>query len=293
MLATRLGTPGWAIVDCRHELMRPQAGRTAFAEGHIPGAVFLHMDDDLSGPRTGHNGRHPLPQPEVLAHRLGAIGIDSTSQVIVYDAQGGMMAARLWWLLRWLGHDAVAVLDGGLPHWQARGFALTGETNAPDSGLLEWRLRDWVVDTAAIEAHLPASAGTASGRAFEASAMRGAGADFILIDARANDRYRGENETIDPLAGHVPGARNHPFSTNLAANGCFRSAEELRSLWQATLSGRGAGDTVQMCGSGVSACHNLLALEVAGLPGSRLYAGSWSEWCSATHRPIAQGAEPA
>jgi thiosulfate/3-mercaptopyruvate sulfurtransferase len=267
------------IVDCRHELARPQAGRAAFDEGHIRGAQFLHLDDDLSGLRTGHNGRHPLPDPAVLAHRLEAIGIGNATQVVVYDAQGGMMASRLWWLLRWLGHDAVAVLDGGLPQWQSRGLPLTRETMVPTRGHLVVHLRDWVVDAASVQANIASS---------QNPVVR-AGVPFTLIDARAADRYRGENETLDPVAGHVPGARNHPFSGNLDATGCFRPAHELRQHWQATLGASPASQVVHMCGSGVSACHNLLALEVAGLSGGRLYAGSWSEWCSDPGRPAAKG----
>ncbi len=287
-LATRLEAPGWVIVDCRHELARPEAGRAAFGEGHIPGAHFLHLDDDLSAPRTGHNGRHPLPDPLVLARRLEAIGIGSTTQVVVYDAQGGMMASRLWWLLRWLGHDAVAVLDGGLPQWQSRGMPLTRETTQPGRGQLVVQLREWVVDAASVLANLATASATTTAALSTAPL-----APFTLIDARAPDRFRGENETLDPVAGHVPGARNHPFAGNLDASGCFRPADELRQRWQATLGATPASRAVHMCGSGVSACHNLLALEVAGLPGGRLYAGSWSEWCSDRQRPVAQGSEGA
>jgi thiosulfate/3-mercaptopyruvate sulfurtransferase len=273
-LAPRLGEAGLVILDCRHELARPGAGREAFLAGHLPGAHFLHMDEDLSSSCTGRNGRHPLPDPSAFARRLEAAGVRDDSQVVVCDAQGGMMAARLWWMLRWLGHPAVAVLDGGLPRWQSLGLPLeSGEARPVDAGHLTVRLQDVLVGVDEVMANLDTT-------------------QFTLIDARGADRYRGENETLDPVAGHVPGAISHPFAGNLGPDGCFRSADALRALWQARLPAGDAARTVHMCGSGVSACHNLLALEIAGLPGARLYGGSWSEWCADPARPVARGEQP-
>jgi thiosulfate/3-mercaptopyruvate sulfurtransferase len=273
-LLARLGETGLRIIDCRHELARPAAGREGFLAAHLPGAAFMHMDEDLSAPCNGSNGRHPLPDPVAFASRLEALGVSDDTQVIVCDAQGGMMAARLWWMLRWLGHDAVAVLDGGLPRWQALGLPLeAGPAAERPRGRLTLRLRDVLVDARTVAANQ--------------------GPDrFTLIDARGADRYRGENETLDPVAGHVPGAINRPFAGNLGPDGRFRDAQALRAAWQPLLPAGEAAQTVHMCGSGVSACHNLLALEIAGLPGARLYAGSWSEWCSDPARPVATGAQP-
>jgi len=261
------------LVDCRHDLMNPQAGREAYALGHLPGAVFAHLDADLSGSKTGRNGRHPLPEPAALAARLGQLGIGDDSRVVAYDAHGGPYAARLWWLLRWLGHDLVQVLDGGLPAWQAAGGGMESSVSALPAQQLSARVQDgWIVDVDTVLANLDR-------------------ADFTVVDARAPGRYAGEGETIDPVAGHIPGALNRFFQLNLQADGSFKPAGELRAEWQALLAGQDAHDTVQQCGSGVTACHNLLALEVAGLPGARLYPGSWSEWCSSPDRPVAVGLE--
>ena len=279
-LAPHLRDPDWIIVDCRHDLSAPQAGREAFQSGHIPGATFMQMDEDLSSPADGRNGRHPLPDPHQLVSRLNAAGIGAHTQVVVYDAHGGMMAARLWWLLRWIGHDAVAVLDGGLPAWLAAGLALEPGSPTPhqvSTTPLVVRLRPWVVRCDQVLADLQARASTA------------ASADgFLLVDARAATRFRGENETLDPVGGHVPGAINRPFADNLA-DARFKSATDLRADWLTVLGGQDADAVVHMCGSGVSACHNVLAMELAGLSGSRLYAGSWSEWCADPARPVATG----
>ncbi|QDQ26180.1 sulfurtransferase [Chitinimonas arctica] len=272
-LLVQIDQPELLLFDCRHDLADPKAGRQAYEAGHLPGAYFLHLDDDLSGLKTGDNGRHPLPDPKALAQRLAASGLAADRRVVAYDAQGGMYAARLWWLLRWLGFDSVQVLDGGVAAWQAAGGALTQTVPAVRAGSFDARVhKAWTVDVSTVLDNLDRQ-------------------EFTVIDARAPGRFAGEGETIDPVAGHIPGARNRFFQANLAADGRFKPAATLREEWQAILAGTDVHDTVQQCGSGVTACHNLLALEVAGLKGSRLYPGSWSEWCSDPGRPTARGAE--
>ena len=272
-LAAHRHDPAWIVFDCRHDLARPEAGPGEYAEGHLPDAHFLHADHDLAGPRNGKNGRHPLPTVEALVATLSRFGVDGSKQVIAYDAQGGMMAARLWWMLRWLGHDRVAVLDGGLQQWVAAGHSLSIETPRPVPARFTPSPRGLMVDAAFVQAQI--------------------GADrTVVIDARAADRYRGENETLDPVGGHIPGARNRPFRDNLDADGRFKPAERLRAEYGSLLGALGPDQTIHSCGSGVSACHNLLAMAVAGLPGGRLYAGSWSEWCADPRRPVAVGPTP-
>ena len=266
-LAARLGDPAWVVVDCRHDLADPAAGEAAYARGHIPGAVFLHLDRDLSSAKNGRNGRHPLPDIATLAAALGRAGIGPGVQVVAYDDCGGMMAGRLWWLLRWLGHEAVALLDGGLPAWPAAGGALSTEMPEPAARTFTPAPRDWVLDADQVLAGL--------GRP-----------DRVIVDARAPDRFRGENESIDPVGGHIPGARNRFFRDNLGPDGRFKPADQLRQEWTEALAGFAPEQVVHQCGSGVSACHNLLAMEIAGLPGARLYAGSWSEWCADPARPV-------
>src|SRR5574343_1646844 len=268
-LRAHLDDPNWLVVDVRHQLSDTAYGERAYAAGHIPVAVFLHCDRDLSGPMTGSNGRHPLPDPEKLARRLGDIGIDSTTQVVVYDDAHGMIAGRLWWLLRWLGHDAVALLDGGLQAWQAAGGTLTDVVPTPVPRVFVARLQNTLVKADYVL------------ECIETPHMH-------LVDARSADRFRGENETIDPVGGHIPGAVNRFFRDNLAADGRFKPAAQLRAEWLALLAGIAPERVVHQCGSGVSACHNQLAMAVAGLSGSRLYAGSWSEWCADAARPVAR-----
>lgn len=267
-LAQHLNDPEWRIVDCRHLLSDVGYGEKAYAEGHLPGAVFMHLDRDLSGPMNGCNGRHPLPDPKLLAAKLGAVGIDRKTQVVAYDDDGGMYAVRLWWLLRWMGHDSVAVLDGSIRQWTNQGRPLSAEVPKYESAVFEVELRDWVVTSGQVEANLDRN-------------------DLALIDARAPDRFRGENETMDPVGGHIPGARNRFFRDNLDA-GSFRPAAELRQEYLSVLAGVEPSQVVLYCGSGVTACHDLLAMEVAGLSGAKLYAGSWSEWCADSSRPIAR-----
>lgn len=270
-LATHLENPAWRIFDCRHDLQNPQRGRDAYAAGHISGAYFLHLDEDLSGRKTGQNGRHPLPDPLILARRLAVCGVGEETQVVAYDDAGGAFAARLWWLLRWLGHEKVAVLDGGLSAWARAGGALQTSIPAKVAGDLRVNLLlESSVNAAYVEAHL-------------------GDARMALLDARSGERFRGEVEPLDPVAGHIPGAINREYRDNLDAQQCFRPAAELRAAFTQLLGAHTPQTAVNSCGSGVTACHNLLAMEVAGLYGARLYAGSWSEWCADPGRPIAVG----
>lgn len=270
-LSPHIGDPTWIIVDCRHDLADPDAGRRAYAEGHLTGAVFASIDDALSAKsRDGKfRGRHPLPEREAFADTLRRWGISENSQVVAYDAQGGMFAARLWWMLRWVGHAAVAVLDGGLPAWTAAGGALTQE--------MPVRARGTLVAHSALTREVDADTVLANLRA----------PAFTVLDARAPDRFRGENETLDPVGGHIPGARNAFFRNNLQEDQRFKSPEVLRKQYSELIDA--PGKTVMQCGSGVTACHNLLAMEIAGLSGAALYPGSWSEWCSDPSRPVARG----
>jgi thiosulfate/3-mercaptopyruvate sulfurtransferase len=268
-LGRNIDDPGWVVFDCRHDLADPGRGRREYAEAHVPNARFLHLDEDLSSPRTGSNGRHPLPDFEVLRGKLERAGVSAGSQVVAYDAQGGIVAARLWWLLRGLGHEAVAVLDGGWSKWVAEGGPRSTETPVPKPSVWNPSRRPDVVDAGFVLSHLH-------------------DAPLVLLDARAPDRYRGQNETLDPVGGRIPGARNRFFRDNLDASGRFKSADALRADFAAVLPRRD-GNVVHYCGSGVSACHNVLAMTIAGLPPGRLYAGSWSEWCADRSRPAAAG----
>lgn len=274
-LARELGRADWVVVDCRFTLTDAAAGKAAYERSHIPGARYAHLDDDLARQPAVHEGRHPLPDPERFAATLGAWGVTADDTVVAYDEGSGAIAARLWWLLGWIGHERRAVLDGGFAAWQEAGLPV--EQAAPAFAARRYEPRrapqwDAVVPTDEIE--------------------RIVAAGDLLVDARAAPRYRGEQEPIDPKAGHVPGARNRPFSANVTASGRFRSAAELRAELGEMLGGRRPEQLVAMCGSGVTACHLLLAMEVAGLPGGRLYAGSWSEWIRDPVRPIGTGPEP-
>jgi thiosulfate/3-mercaptopyruvate sulfurtransferase len=275
-LAPHLEDETLVIIDCRFDLARPEWGEQAWAAGHIPHALYAHLDRDLSGPGTPASGRHPLPPVGVLATAFSRFGIDAEVQVVAYDQGPGTYAARAWWLLRWLGHTRVAVLDGGFAAWQRARLPVSTEPAARPPRRFEVRpSAGWVVTTDAIAAAL-ASGALARG-------------EPLLIDARGADRFAGENETIDPVAGHIPGAHNHPYAANLDARGQFLPGADLRRAWTATLRGRPPAAVVAMCGSGVTACHNLLALEVAGLAGARLYPGSWSEWIGDPARAVARG----
>lgn len=262
--------PEWRVFDCRHDLKNTEYGRQAYARGHIPGAVFLHLDEDLSGAKTGRNGRHPLPEVAAFAARMSACGVDAETQVVAYDNEGGIFASRLWWMLRWLGHDKVAVLDGGLAGWKRSKRAL--EEPVPEVAPRNFvaRTRALAVDTAEVAASLDSR-------------------NMLILDARSPERFRGENETLDPVGGHIPGAVNRFYFENLDDAGCFfKPAAELRAEFAAVLEDRAPAAVIQQCGSGVTACHNLLAMEVAGLSGSKLYPGSWSEWCADPGRPVAR-----
>jgi len=272
-LARHLDDPDWVVFDCRHDLERPEVGPREYARSHIPGARFFHVDEDLSAPLTGTNGRHPLPDPAVFARKLGAAGVDRTKQVVAYDAHGGSYAARLWWMLRWLGHDAVAVLDGGWGKWLREDRPETAAAPAPQPARFAPDIRPAAVDAAFVLGHLRDPA-------------------VVVVDARAAQRYSGATEPLDPVAGHIPGSVNLPFKENLAEGGVFKSPEALRALWAPRVGGVAPAAVVHTCGSGVSACHNLLAMEIAGLSGSRLYPGSWSEWCADPSRPVATGVDP-
>lgn len=271
MLAAHLDDPTWVVLDARFDLTAPTKGETLYREGHIPGARYVSLDTHLSGEKSGTNGRHPLPAPEVAAARFAALGVGPATQVVLYDADSGMFAARGWWMLRWLGHQAVAVLDGGLAAWQRAGLPVTTDHASWTPGAFFAQVADdRRVPASDVEAHLGEAA-------------------RILIDARANDRFRGENESLDPKAGHIPGALNRFFQLNLTSEKTFKPAETLRAEWSALTGGAEPSRIVMYCGSGVTACHNLLALEHAGLSGARLFPGSWSEWCSVPERPRETG----
>lgn len=268
-LAERLGDPGLVTADCRFSLEDPAAGERRYREGHIPGAVYFDLERDLSGPRGARGGRHPLPSPGALARVLGRAGIGPGKTVVAYDDQAGEFAARLWWLLRYLGHDRVFVLDGGFEAWRGAGLPEDREIPSPAPEVFEPRVRpEMVVDARYVE-HLPPEA--------------------VLVDSRAPERYTGERETIDPVAGHIPGAVNRFWKEGLGADGRWLAPEAQRRRFADLL---GAEEIVVYCGSGVTACANLLALESAGIRGAKLYAGSWSDWISDPSRPVATGREP-
>jgi thiosulfate/3-mercaptopyruvate sulfurtransferase len=270
-LTSSLERPDWIVFDCRHDLVETTRGRELYAAGHIAGAFFAHVDEDLSGVKTGRNGRHPLPDPEAFASFLASAGVTASSRLIAYDDVGGQYAARFWWLCRWIGHGGAAVLDGGWDKWESEGRPTSTESPAPVSGRVEVQLHPELLVT------LPEVEGVV------------AGAPGLVVDARAPARYRGETEPLDPVAGHIPGARNVFFQTNLREDLTFKSPRELRSQWEAALADTAASSVVHQCGSGITACANLLAMEQAGMQGSRLYAGSWSEWCADAARPVATG----
>lgn len=256
------------VIDCRHVLTDPNAGPQAYAAGHIPGAHFLHQDHDLASHGDGTTGRHPLPDPAVLANKLQALGLTPDTQLVAYDGQGGALAGRMWWLARWLGHPHAAVLDGGLPAWQAAGFPTSTETPKASAGAFS------------------STGGKAHSVTVDELVTNLLSKQYQVIDARAAERYNGETEPMDPVAGHIPGALNRPMQTNLRPDGRFKPAEIIRRDFEALLGDRDPSSVVHSCGSGVTACHNLLAMEHAGLTGSRLYPGSWSEWCADPNRPV-------
>ena len=266
-LAAHLGD--WRIFDCRHELAQPDLGERQYRDAHIPGALFAHLERDLSAPKSGKNGRHPLPDAGAFGAWLGRQGVGERDQVVCYDAANGAMAARLWWMLRWIGHDNVAVLDGGFAKWVSEGRETT--IDVPLFTPLNYPLKprkDLAVDVKALEKSLGKS---------------------LLLDARAPARYRGEQEPIDPVAGRIPSALNRFNMDNVRGDGRFKSPDELKRDFQQVLGSDAPGEVVNYCGSGVAACHNLLAMELAGLKGAKLYAGSWSEWQADPSRPREKG----
>lgn len=273
-LFQHLDDPAWVIIDCRFNLSQPEAGHEAYLAEHIPGARYAHLDRDLSSPVTPVSGRHPLPDPAGFAQTLGRRGVDGTKQVVAYDENAGPFAARLWWLLRWLGHSTAAVLDGGLAKWRREGLPVTAALP--------------VVQPAVFAPRPDHDAWASSAFVMENLSRR----DYTLVDARAVERYAGAVEPLDPVAGHVPGAVNRPFTGNLAGDGCLLPAGDLRRVFQEMMQDVPPQRVIHMCGSGVTACHNLLAMEVAGLSGARLYAGSWSEWVRDPARPVATGRMP-
>lgn len=275
MLADHLDDPAWRVFDCRHDLGNTGYGEQAYAKGHIPGALFMHCDRDLSGPKTGTNGRHPLPDGDAFAQRMSECGVGPDTQVVCYDNEASAFAARLWWLLRWLGHDKVAVLNGGLPAWRRAKLPFETDTCPVTPAQFHPRPRpEMLVDTAYVAAHLGQP-------------------DMLLIDGRSEERYAGQNETLDPVAGHVPGALNFFYFDCLDdAAVHFRPTDELRAAFADLIGDRDPKHVVHMCGSGVTACVNVLGMELAGLSGSKLYAGSWSEWCIDPARPVATGDQP-
>lgn len=268
-LAQHLQDAAFVVFDCRHELTNPEMGTKAYAESHIPGALFAHLDRDLAAPLTGRNGRHPLPDPQAFSAWLSRMGVSGDKQVVAYDNAGGVYASRLWWMLRWMGHRNVAVLDGAWQAWIGAGQPVTQEVRVPRSATFNGKADQSWVDADYVLDHLQSP-------------------DMVLIDARANDRYHGQNETIDPVGGHIPGAQNRFFKDNLTPQGHFKPADQLRAEFTPILAGRSAAQLVSQCGSGVTACHNLLAMEIAGLTGGRLYPGSWSEWIADPRRPRAK-----
>jgi len=296
-----LGGPRLAIIDCRFDLLNPEAGRQAYLRAHIPGARYADLNRDLSAPIGPHTGRHPLPTPEAFAACLRQLGIGDHTQVIAYDDANGSVAARLWWMLRWVGHDAVAVLDGGFKAWTSHGGALASASSDPVSQaapihaephthlepLTHLAPLTHMEPAAPLEPLTPhPDPDAVLSTADLEQALRDP--KVMLVDARAKERYAGHVEPIDSVAGHIPGAVNHPFTANLDADNHFLPAAELKRRWQQRLAGKKPGNLIAMCGSGVTACHNLLSLEVAGLSGARLYAGSWSEWIRDPQRPIAR-----
>ena len=267
-LAQHLDDPEFVIFDCRHDLTNPEFGSKAYAESHIPNALFAHLDRDLAAPLTGRNGRHPLPDPKIFAAWLARMGVSNDKQVVGYDNAGGVYASRLWWMLRWAGLRNAAVLDGSWQAWLAAGQAVSTEVRAPMAANFTVTIAQSPVEATYVQEHLESP-------------------DMVLIDARANDRFHGRNETIDPVGGHIPGARNRFFKDNLTPQGFFKSPAQLREDFKPFIGNGTPQKIVSQCGSGVTACHNLLAMEIAGLTGGRLYPGSWSEWIADPSRPRA------
>lgn len=270
-LAAHLDDPNWIVLDCRFTLTDTGAGREAYEKAHIPGARYVHLDDDLAAPVGEGTGRHPLPDPRVLTEKLGQWGVGVNTQVVAYDDSFGSIACRLWWTLRWLGHPGVALLDGGYPKWLREKRPVDDQIPASPKGDCACLPEPDQIVTADDVLHASRSG------------------EQLILDARPDRRFSGEYEPLDPVAGHVPGAINYPFDENLDVDGTFLPPEALRENYQALLNGKPASQVIHMCGSGIVTCHNVLAMEIAGLPGSRLYPGSWSEWITDPSHPVATG----
>ncbi len=270
-LKNLIDSSGCRVVDCRFSLMQPESGRQEYLAGHIPGAIYAHLDDDLAGPVTPESGRHPLPDVAEFICLLGTWGVSNDTQVVVYDHSNGAVAARLWWLLKWLGHEKVAVLNGGLDAWTEAGGALSTDTPTVSPTLFTG-----VPDTGMVAT------------TEEIAAAVGGNAPLNLVDARDASRFAGEVEPIDVIAGHVPGAISMPFLSGVHSDGTWREADEHRRAWQELLSDRPQEPLIAMCGSGVTACHLLISARLAGRPLPRLYVGSWSEWIRDVSRPVAR-----
>lgn len=279
-LASHLNDADWRIVDCRFKLDDAAAGRAAYRDAHISGAVYAHLDDDLSGPIIpGKTGRHPLPDIDKFAATLSGWGVDHNTQVVAYDDGNCVYAGRLWWMLRWLGHDRVAVLDGGWQHWTREG--------RPTRSGIDHRVAKTFVPHPRPQLQVSVNDVLANAASREAK----------MFDVRDETRYRGEVQGMDPVAGHIPGAQSAHYGPNLGPDGKFRSPEELRARFEALLDGSPPAETIFYCGSGVSVHHDLLALEIAGLANgpdsnARVYIGSWSDWITDPSRPVATGATP-
>ena len=265
-----LEDPNWRFFDCRYVLTEPDKKQAEFAEAHLPGATYAHVNHDLAAPPIPEKtGRHPLPKITELSNTFSAWGISPSTQVVIYDDTGGAYAARLWWMLRWLGHDAVAVMDGGWPRWLKEERPVSAEVFIPETVKFNASPREhWSVSAEDISIY------------FNNPEVR-------VLDARSRDRFRGENETIDPVAGHIPGAVSAPFTENLDADGNWKSKFELRKMYLELLEGSPAEQAITYCGSGITACHNILAMCYAGLGDTRLYSGSWSDWITNPERPVA------
>lgn len=271
-LRQHLDDPDWRVIDCRFDLMYQSLGREQWREGHVPGAVYADLDADLAGPVDDTSGRHPLPDVSAAAATFSRLGVGDNTRVVVYDAANGGIAARAWWLLRWLGHDRVAMLDGGFAAWMRNGYATeSGDVEVATTSFRAAPRDDWILTTAELETRV----------------LRGN--DLRLVDARDSARFRGEKEPIDRIAGHIPGAKNLPFMDTLTEDGRWRSTAELRRLLADTLQGRTDAAWSVMCGSGVTACHLAVSARLAGISEPRLYVGSWSEWIRNRERPVAVG----
>ena len=270
-LMQRLDDPDLVVVDCRFSLAEPDQGRRDYVQSHIPGAVYAHLDADLASTITSDSGRHPLPAPAEFVATVRRWGVSSESQIVVYDDVGGAIAARAWWLLHWMGHEATALLDGGFAAWVANSLPVSAAVESRSPGSFSGEpVLGMSIDVEELEGRL------------------GSDEDFLLVDARDSARFRGEQEPIDPVAGHVPGARNLPFNQSLGPDGRFLSPDELKRLWEPLKPGQ-AGEWAVMCGSGVTACHLALSARIAGLPAPRLYVGSWSEWLRQPGRGVGTG----